>query len=53
MHFVDTRDNLVALHPGRTWIHIVTPYSSVTDQGNNQWLIQFVQPYDPIDTPLP
>ena len=53
IHFVDTRDNLVALHPGRTWIHIVSPYSSVTDQANNQWLIQFVQPYDPIDTPVP
>ncbi|HLE92941.1 MAG TPA: DUF3048 C-terminal domain-containing protein, partial [Anaerolineales bacterium] len=53
MHFVDARHNLIPLHPGRTWIHIVTPYSSVTDQGNNQWLIQFVQPYDPIDTPVP
>ena len=35
MHFVDAQDNLVPLHPGRTWIHIVTPYSSVTDEGNN------------------
>jgi hypothetical protein len=53
LHFVDARDNLVALHPGRTWIHIVTPFSSVTDQGNNEWLVRFVQPYDPIDTPVP
>lgn len=53
MHFVDAQDNLVPLHPGRTWIHIVTPFSSVTDQGNKQWLVRFVQPDDPIDTPVP
>jgi hypothetical protein len=53
MHFVDAQNNLVPLHPGRTWIHIVTPFSSVTDQRNNQWLVRFVQPDDPIDTPVP
>jgi hypothetical protein len=53
MHFVDAQDNLVPLHPGRTWIHIVTPFSSVTDLGNKQWLVRFVQPDDPIDTPVP
>jgi hypothetical protein len=53
MHFVDVQDNLVALHPGRTWIHIVTPFSSVTNQENGEWLVKFVQPYDPIDTPVP
>jgi SdrD B-like protein/DUF3048 family protein len=53
LHFVDAQDKLVPLNPGRTWIHIVTPFSSVTDQGNNQWLVRFVQPDDPIDTPVP
>ncbi len=53
MHFVDAQGNLVPLHPGRTWIHIVTPFSSVTEQGNANWLVQFVQPYDPEDTPVP
>jgi SdrD B-like domain/Protein of unknown function (DUF3048) C-terminal domain len=53
MHFVDAHGNPVALHPGRTWIHIVTPFSSVTDQGNENWTVQFVQPYDPEDTPVP
>lgn len=53
LHFVDAQDHLVPLHPGRTWIHIVTPYSSVTEQGNAEWLIRFVQPYDPTDTPVP
>jgi hypothetical protein len=53
MHFLDSQGNLVPLHPGRTWIHIVTPFSSVTDQGDGNWLVQFVQPYDPEDTPVP
>jgi len=53
MYFVDAQDNPVPLHPGRTWIHIVTPYSSVTDEGNGEWLVYFVQPADPPDTPMP
>jgi hypothetical protein len=53
MHFVDKQGNPVALHPGRTWIHIVTPFSAVVDQGNGNWLVNFVQPYDPEDTPVP
>jgi hypothetical protein len=53
MHFVDAKGNPVALHPGRTWIHIVTPYSAVVDQGKGNWLVNFVQPYDPEDTPEP
>ena len=53
MHFTDTQGNLVPLHPGRTWIHIVTPFSSVTDQREGNWRVQFVQPYDPEDTPEP
>jgi hypothetical protein len=53
MHFVDAQGNLVPLRPGRTWIHIVTPFSAVTDQGSENWLVQFVAPYDPEDTPVP
>jgi hypothetical protein len=53
MHFVDAQGNLVPLHLGRTWIHIVTPFSAVTDQGDGNWRMQFVQPYDPEDTPVP
>jgi hypothetical protein len=53
MHFVDKQGNPVPLHPGRTWIHIVTPFSAVVDQGNGNWLVNFVQPYDPEDTPAP
>ena len=53
MHFIDAKGNPVPLHPGRTWIHIVTPFSSVSDQGDGNWLVNFVQPYDPEDTPVP
>ena len=53
MHFVDAQGNLVPLHPGRTWIHIITPFSSVSDEGDGNWLVHFVQPYDPEDTPTP
>ncbi|RPI89986.1 MAG: DUF3048 domain-containing protein, partial [Chloroflexi bacterium] len=53
MHFVDAQGNPAPLRPGRTWIHIVTPFSAVTDQGDENWLVQFVQPYDPEDTPVP
>ena len=53
MHFMDAQGDLVPLHPGRKWIHIVTPFSAVTDQGEGNWLVNFVQPYDPEDTPAP
>lgn len=53
MHFIDAQGSPVPLHPGRTWLHLVTPYSSVVDQENGNWFVQFVQPYDPEDTPEP
>ena len=43
-HFVDSQDNLIPLRPGRTWIHVVTPFSAVIEQQDSQWLVQFVQP---------
>lgn len=53
MHFVDGQGYPIPLHPGRTWIHIVTPFSAVVDQEDGNWLVNFVQPYDPEDTPTP
>ncbi len=53
LYFLDTNNNPIALHPGRTWIHLVTPFSEVRDLGDGQWLIWFVQPADPLDTPVP
>ena len=53
MHFVNAQGSLIPLHPGRTWIHIVTPYSNISDLGDGRWQVNFVQPYDPEDTPEP
>lgn len=44
MHFVDAQDNLIPLHPGHTWIHIVTPFSAVIEQEEGEWRVQFAQP---------
>jgi hypothetical protein len=44
LHFVDAQDNLIPLRPGRTWIHLVSPFSSVTEQRDGQWLVRFVEP---------
>lgn len=44
LHFVDAEDDLIPLRPGRTWIHLVTPFSSVAAQGEGQWLVRFVEP---------
>jgi hypothetical protein len=32
------------LKPGHTWISVVTPETSVTEQSAGEWLLQFVQP---------
>lgn len=53
MYFLDAQNNPIALHPGRTWIHLVTPFSTVTDQGNGLWQVWFVQPADPPDPQTP
>jgi len=53
IHFVDAEGNPVPLQHGRTWIHLVTPESYLKDLGDGAWQIHFVQPYDPIDTPVP
>ncbi|HMR98826.1 MAG TPA: DUF3048 C-terminal domain-containing protein [Anaerolineales bacterium] len=53
IYFVDSYNNPIPLHPGRTWIHLVTPFSGVSDQGNGNWFVKFVQPLDPLDTPVP
>jgi hypothetical protein len=53
IHFVDTGGNPVPLRHGHTWIHLVTPESYLEDLGNAQWLVHFVQPYDPPDTFVP
>lgn len=52
-YFLDTHNQPIALHPGQTWIHLVTPFSNVEDNGGGAWRVKFVQPIDPKDTPAP
>lgn len=53
IYFLDTQNQPIALHPGQTWIHLVTPFSSVEDRNDGAWRIRFVPPIDPPDTPVP
>jgi hypothetical protein len=53
IHFVNAEGNPIPLRHGRTWIHLVTPESYLEDLEDGNWQVNFVQPYDPIDTPEP
>ncbi|RJP52841.1 MAG: DUF3048 domain-containing protein [Anaerolineaceae bacterium] len=53
IYFLDSQNNPIALRAGQTWIHLVTPFSYVEDEGNGNWLVRFIQPADPPDTPTP
>lgn len=53
IYFLDAQNNPIALHPGQTWIHLVTPFSYVEDVGNGNWRVKFTAPIDPEDTPVP
>ncbi len=53
IYFVDSHNNPIPLHSGRTWIHLVTPFSGLNEVGNGNWSVKFVQPIDPLDTPTP
>jgi hypothetical protein len=53
IHFVDAQGNPISLRHGHTWIHLVTPETTLADSGNGQWLVRFIQPFDPPDTPEP
>lgn len=47
IHFEDIDRNPVALHPGRTWIHLVTPASIIKEEMGGTWSVKFIQPFDP------
>jgi len=47
IHFEDIDKNPIALHPGRTWIHLMTPASIIKEEKEGEWRVKFVQPYDP------
>jgi hypothetical protein len=47
IHFEDVDKNPIALHPGRTWIHLMTPASYLEEIKESEWQVKFVQPNDP------
>ena len=47
IHFVDVDGNPIALRPGHTWIHLMTPASYLKETGTSEWQATFVQPNDP------
>ncbi len=44
IHFVDENGNPVALKPGLTWVHVMTPYSYLQEQEAGAWLARFIAP---------
>jgi hypothetical protein len=47
IHFEDVDGNPIALRPGRTWIHLMTPASFLEKTADGEWRAIFLQPYDP------
>ncbi len=44
LHFVDIDGNPISLHPGKTWVHLMTPATYPENLGDGQWRVKFVQP---------
>ena len=44
LRFEDANGKPFALKPGQTWVHIVTPFSEVLDQGAGLWNLRFYAP---------
>ncbi len=44
IQFTDESGNPIALKPGQTWVHIVTPYSTLKETNANQWRLRFFAP---------
>jgi len=44
IRFIDDTGNPAALKPGSTWVHVMTPFSTVTEESAAQWLARFYAP---------
>ena len=44
IHFVDAEGNPIALHPGKTWIHLIMPESLIEEIAAGEWRVKFAQP---------
>ncbi|MEA3351281.1 MAG: SdrD B-like domain-containing protein [Chloroflexota bacterium] len=42
--FVDTEGNAIPLHPGQTWVHIVTNTTSAWEESPGKWKVRFYAP---------
>lgn len=44
MHFLNPDGSPAELKPGRTWIFVATPYSSISDAGQGVWKLRYYAP---------
>jgi hypothetical protein len=44
IRFTDDAGNPVALRPGNTWVHVMTPFSTVSEDSSRMWLARFYAP---------
>jgi hypothetical protein len=44
IRFLDESGSPIALNPGSTWVHVVTPYSTVSEESAAEWLARFYAP---------
>ena len=44
IQFTDEAGNPIALQPGSTWVHVMTPFSTVTEESAGAWLARFFAP---------
>ncbi|MFO7585584.1 MAG: DUF3048 C-terminal domain-containing protein [Anaerolineales bacterium] len=51
LHFIWPDKTEFPLKPGRTFIHIMTEFSAVSEQAPGDWRAFFVTPYDPAPEP--
>jgi DUF3048 family protein len=44
IRFTDRSGTPIALKPGNTWVHVMTPFSTVSEQSAGDWLARFYAP---------
>jgi hypothetical protein len=44
MRFINSDGTPAQLKPGSTWIFVASPYSIVSDEGNNTWKLRYFAP---------
>lgn len=44
IRFIDDAGNPIALKPGNAWVHVMTPFSTVSEESSGTWLARFYAP---------